>query len=123
MATYDRLLKVLCIFLEFLHRVCLILCSRYNSTRSLRSNILEDALKLFCSWWILGDVELELLSARKSLLRVVTSLILGSMFARNCRSLLEESVHPQGCRRARLVKERDNVKGFILFSSGRSLAI
>ena len=122
-ATYDRLLKALCVFLEFLHRMCLILCTFYNSTRSLRSNILEDALKLFWGWWILGDVELKLLSAPKSLTRVVTGLILGSMFPRNRRSLLEESVHLQGCRRACLVKECDYVERFILFGRGRSLAI
>ena len=91
-------------------------CTLYNSTRSLRSSIIEDALKLFWSWWILGDVKLELLSVRRSLMLV-------RMFARNRRSLLEESVHPQGCRRARLVKECEYVEGFILFSRGRSSAI
>jgi hypothetical protein len=37
-------------------------------------------------------------------MRVITGLILGSMLARNRRSFLEESVHPQGCRRACLVR-------------------
>ena len=48
-------------------------------------------------------------------MRVITGLTLGSIFARNRRSLLEESVHPYGCRRARLVKECDYVVRFILF--------
>lgn len=89
----------------------------YDGANLALADIFEDGLELIGSRGLLGDVQLEVDTMRNGLRRVVARLVLGGGRGGIRRGLLQYGGSPERRRRAGLMKEGDDVEGFVLFSA------
>lgn len=104
METYQRSDEAVLVLDILLQCILLVVCTRDDLGDPALAHVFENGLDLVGGWLVLGDVELELLPRR----------LASSSRCRGGRSLLQEVGDPDRGRRARLVKERDNIEGFVL---------